>query len=710
MIDTISIIFMTLVINYAIHSTVLLSGAYLVTRYGFSKNPRITELIWRCALFGALLTAPIQAYTHSAHYGSIATNTHMTQTPIASTNRRFSNDVSKTVSKPHITNSNLGLTPNNLGSDSPPSSVPYEALAARSEAMEEVYLRPNVTYISAIALSITPYVMLAWLIYALYLTYKLRLKIAITNSLAAHYEQCDPGYFSDFIVRSYNLAPSTFNIKINSDWKSPIVMPDSSICMPKWAFLKLNQKQLEAMLAHEIAHVLRRDPVWGIAIEFMKHLFFFQPLNRIASTALATQAEYICDQSSSDISGHRKELAEALYACAIIQKNHALPTLAIAMSNPASPLFVRIQTLLSENIMKANHYRVKSRLQLGFFLLLASCSIISTSFAIPKINSLSKKNPTSPVVNTVYPIANDNTIQEIKIPSSTGSSPTTSNLAPIAVDTEVKSNSNTASQINQDNISFKSPETKATLVSTQESSGQESNSLSEIKNDINAKDFRHAVDLLTPLAEAGNAEAQYLLGELSWYGEGVTANLSVAEKWFRLAAKNGNERAKQFSEMIDKRSLKASEIAFYMNETSGKDFDYLENKCPAPAFKNQSYDFNSHQMKAWHKCFRDLSSALTIARQKNQLIVPRDLLPILTESEIHKIEENSNTTLDQLIASIDNTRNKVDRTYAIWASENVELQKLMNPTVFNRNFRENRREREVPLTPLKNENASISNK
>lgn len=711
MIDTLSVIFITLVISYVIHSTVLLSGAYLLTRYGFNKNPQITELIWRCALFGALLTAPIQAYINSAYYDSIAINTFITHTPITSTDSRSSIDVSKTVSKPFITNPNLSLTPSNSDTDSLGSSVPYDASTARPRSMKkEATLRPNKTYISATALSIMPYLMLIWFIYAVYLSYKLRLKIAIANSIAANYEPCDSDYFSDFIVRNYNLTPSTFNIKINSDWKSPIVMPDSSICMPNWAFSKLNQKQLEAMLAHEIAHVLRRDPTWAIAIEFMKHLFFFQPLNRIASSALATQAEYICDQSASHTSGHRKELAEALYACAILQKNHELPTLAIAMSNPASPLFVRIQTLLSENIMNASHYRVKSKLQLGFFLLLASCSIISTSVAIPKINSVSEKEAVTNHAKTTYPTAHKNTIQEIKTPTSKDSSLTLSNLAPIAAITDVMSNNSTASEINKGNSLLKTPEARTELVQVQDLARQELSSLNEVKNYIDTKDFRKAIDRLTPLAESGNAEAQALLGELSWYGEGVAANLSVAEKWFQLAAKNGNERAKQFNEMIDKRLLKASEIAFYTNEPSGKHFDYLESKCPAPAFKNQSYKVNALQMKAWHKCFNDLNSALVIARKKNQLIVPSELLPILTESEIHKIEENSNTTLDQLIVSIDNTRSKVDRTYALWALENVELQKLMNPNVFNRNFQPDRPEREVPLTPLKNENASSSNR
>ena len=36
------------------------------------------------------------------------------------------------------------------------------------------------------------------------------------------------------------------------------------------------------MLAHEIAHLVRRDPQWLVLARAIEMVFFFQPLNRLA--------------------------------------------------------------------------------------------------------------------------------------------------------------------------------------------------------------------------------------------------------------------------------------------------------------------------------------------------------------------------------------------------------------------------------------------
>jgi TPR repeat protein len=52
-----------------------------------------------------------------------------------------------------------------------------------------------------------------------------------------------------------------------------------------------------------------------------------------------------------------------------------------------------------------------------------------------------------------------------------------------------------------------------------------------------------AVYLLEPLAEKGNAEAQYTLGYLNYYGQGVERDQGKAVNWFRQAAGGGSKKA-----------------------------------------------------------------------------------------------------------------------------------------------------------------------
>src|SRR5262245_34676464 len=57
------------------------------------------------------------------------------------------------------------------------------------------------------------------------------------------------------------------------------------------------------------------------------------------------------------------------------------------------------------------------------------------------------------------------------------------------------------------------------------------------------KDFAAAIAVWRPLAEAGNAEAETLLGAMYWSGEGVPRDHREAAKWYLRAAQRGYARA-----------------------------------------------------------------------------------------------------------------------------------------------------------------------
>ena len=57
------------------------------------------------------------------------------------------------------------------------------------------------------------------------------------------------------------------------------------------------------------------------------------------------------------------------------------------------------------------------------------------------------------------------------------------------------------------------------------------------------RDFAAAIAVWRPLAEAGNAEAQTLLGAMYWSGEGVARDHKEAAKWYLRAADKGYARA-----------------------------------------------------------------------------------------------------------------------------------------------------------------------
>ena len=63
-------------------------------------------------------------------------------------------------------------------------------------------------------------------------------------------------------------------------------------------------------------------------------------------------------------------------------------------------------------------------------------------------------------------------------------------------------------------------------------------------------DYATALKELRPLAEQGNAEAQYYLGRIYSGGFGVTQDYAEAMKWYRLAAEQGDAAAQFFLGVI----------------------------------------------------------------------------------------------------------------------------------------------------------------
>ncbi len=76
----------------------------------------------------------------------------------------------------------------------------------------------------------------------------------------------------------------------------PAALGRHEICLPPRAIEGLPASERECMLAHELAHLLRRDPTWLIAGQVIERIFFFQPLNRVARRRVQDAAEFLCDE------------------------------------------------------------------------------------------------------------------------------------------------------------------------------------------------------------------------------------------------------------------------------------------------------------------------------------------------------------------------------------------------------------------------------
>jgi beta-lactamase regulating signal transducer with metallopeptidase domain len=132
-----------------------------------------------------------------------------------------------------------------------------------------------------------------------------------------------------------------------------------SICVPPRALVELSEEEQESMLAHELAHLMRRDPLWLSMAWLVERLFFFQPLHRVARAELHDLAELACDDWAARRTGNRLALASCLARIAewIVGAPRALPATSMAELHGRCRLAQRIERLLDDESAREEHTR-----------------------------------------------------------------------------------------------------------------------------------------------------------------------------------------------------------------------------------------------------------------------------------------------------------------------------------------------------------------
>jgi Zn-dependent protease with chaperone function len=115
---------------------------------------------------------------------------------------------------------------------------------------------------------------------------------------------------------------------------SPIALWRSEIVIPQRAVEELSPAAMRSVLAHEIAHLERRDPHWLALAAVIEALCFFQPLNRLARRGMQESAELLCDDWAIGRTGDGVQFAKSLAE--------------LASWNAAAPMSVLVAGMLGE--------------------------------------------------------------------------------------------------------------------------------------------------------------------------------------------------------------------------------------------------------------------------------------------------------------------------------------------------------------------------
>jgi beta-lactamase regulating signal transducer with metallopeptidase domain len=197
-------------------------------------------------------------------------------------------------------------------------------------------------------------------------------------------------------------APITFG------WLNPIVLLPIAICN------QLTTKEIETILIHEIAHILRSDYIVNIIISLNQTILFFNPFSILLNKEMSLQREIACDLVVIKNNPQKVEYMNALLKIAEhvnkrIQKN---TTLAIGILGSQSELLKRIQYF---NNIKTNTSKIFI-LKLMTGMVFATCIFLSTrtDTSINKKPSAISANGIAKNSNFTVAVTNKKEIKVIK--------------------------------------------------------------------------------------------------------------------------------------------------------------------------------------------------------------------------------------------------------------------------------------------------------
>lgn len=413
------------VLTYAIHSTLLLGAACILVARIARGSLRTRERLWKVALFGGLFTAAMQvglgwrtplahwtidAATVDARDSAVAAagDSHHQAEPLAALDQLEPRESGgfELFSTEELAPTATGDTPRtpqvlygvargaemladallvsalaSSNSDTPRTSAPVASappLSQDSDASPAVLaaLRDWRAWLTrGLALWAGFAALVLALFASMWLALERRLRGGrelVEGELKAMLEALSPRRVRLFVAPRLR-TPVSFGW-----WRG-------TICVPPRALTELSSDEQESMLAHELAHLERRDPLWLSLAWFVERVFFFQPLNRVARAQLIDLAELLCDDSAARRTGKRIALASCLARIAswIVGRERSLPATSMAEGHGRSRLCQRIERLLDESIAHEAGERRRT------FLAVAGLGLASAVLVAPGVAAAS---------------------------------------------------------------------------------------------------------------------------------------------------------------------------------------------------------------------------------------------------------------------------------------------------------------------------------
>lgn len=290
-------------LTYLLHSSILLTGAWLPTRFA-ALGPRTQELVWKAALLASILTSSAAVLV-----GDRAPEMQIVTIEVERT---------------------IGALPANMGEISreigrlrgTPDTIPTGGGIVGIRVLLGVWLAGAAFLLARLGRR-------AWGLRALKRT------------------------FTEPTVRARALLSTLPGAGAMRLWSSdavasPCVLPGGEIVIAARCERELTDGELRAVLAHEAAHIRRRDPFWSALVRTVTAVLWVQPLNWVALHSARQAAELACDDQALTWTGEPHGLASSISR--IAHWSFGMPTTGpvVSMTGAGGSLSDRVRRILAD--------------------------------------------------------------------------------------------------------------------------------------------------------------------------------------------------------------------------------------------------------------------------------------------------------------------------------------------------------------------------
>ncbi len=163
-------------------------------------------------------------------------------------------------------------------------------------------------------------------------------------------------------------------------WLKPFVL------LPIGLVNRLSVAEVEAVLAHELAHIARRDWVFNLIQAFIESLFYYHPAVWWMSGVVRRERENCCDDAALAATGNPLAFAKALVQ--VQELATPAPVLALALSGAKRrrPLLERVRRILNQPQQKQQQVMEKITATVILLALLALVGMKANS--VPAIEAV----------------------------------------------------------------------------------------------------------------------------------------------------------------------------------------------------------------------------------------------------------------------------------------------------------------------------------